>query len=341
VITDDKRQVLAPSEARELFHTRGAALFEPWFYDYRPYTLTDRIARRLRRPLRSRIRLDPAANVAPVTALWLGGAVSLDRAETAALLERLPRLEWVYSQATGTEHLPLDLYRARGITVSNTGQLTALWVAETNVACVVNHAKRLAEHDAQQRRHEWRALWTTPFAELTVLIVGTGAIGGHTARMCRALGMRTIGASRNPDGLAAGHAFDRVEPRARALTDAVRDAAAVVLAVPLTPDTTQLVSADVLARMQPGAALVNLARPRVVDERAMIAALGTGRLGSVWVSRTEALGRRERRRADRMPGFHLTHVSEGHVAAKLPRAFEQFAELAARQRRGDVGFRVV
>lgn len=335
------RGVLAPDETRALFSEPDGAGFDPVFYRLAPHSIGDRLARKLGRALPSRVRVDAGADLSRVSALWIGGAADFTRAETAALLELLPRLEWVYAQRTGVETLPLDLYRGRGVAVSNSGQLTSLWVAEMNLACVLAHAKQLPAHQELQRRREWRPLPARELGGFEVLIVGTGAIGGHTARLCRAAGMRVTGASRRPERLLGEqHEFARLLPLDDALRHEIRTADAVVLAVPLTDATRALMSGDVLRRMRRDAALINLARPRVVDERALLAALRAGVIGAAWVSRLEDVGRWEAWRADRLPGFHLTHVSEANVAAKLPQAFAQFRTLSARQLAGDVGFRI-
>lgn len=336
------RQVLVPAAAAPLFPELAPGRFTPLSYAFRAPTRRDLWLRRLGRAVPDRlVAPSPPDALASVDALWLGGEVELPAADTERLLARLPGLAWVYSQRTGIDHLPLDCYRRRGIVVSNSGTLTARWVAEMGVACLVGEVKQLQAHRRLQDRHRFQALISREFIGLHVLVIGTGAIGGVTARLCRGLGMRVTGASRNPGRLAgAPHDYDAVVDLGDALTTTVREADAVMLALPQAPETIGLVSDVVLARMPPGAILINLARPRLVDERALLRGLHRGRPGAAYVSRTETLGWRERLAADRLPNFHLTHVSEAHVPDKLRLAFAQFVELSDRQRAGDVGNRV-
>ena len=337
------RSVLVPAAAVPLLQELAPGRFAPVAYTFRPPTRRDLWLRRLGRAVPERLVLSASPDaLATVDALWLGGDVELPEPNTEQLLARLPNLAWVYSQRTGIDHLPLDCYRRRGIAVSNSGTLTARWVAEMCVACLVGEVKQLPAHRRLQDRHRFQALWARDFTGLHVLVIGTGAIGAETSRLCRGLGMRVTGASRNPGRFAAApHDYDAVVDLGDALTTTVREADAMVLALPQAPETIGLVSEGVLERMPPGAMLINLARPRLVDERALLRGLHRGRPGAAYVSRTETLGWRERLAADRLPNFHLTHVSEAHVPDKQHLAFTQFVELSDRQQAGDVGNRVV
>lgn len=116
-----------------------------------------------------------------VRALYLSPSVDLSPDETAHLLGMLPGLRWAYSARTGTDHLALDLFRERGVTVSNVGDLNCRWVAEMNLACIVAQAKRLPEHVLARRLGRRRSCYCESLRELTVAIVGTGRIGQETA----------------------------------------------------------------------------------------------------------------------------------------------------------------
>jgi phosphoglycerate dehydrogenase-like enzyme len=108
-----------------------------------------------------------------------------------------------------------------------------------------------------------------------VLLVGLGRIGGRIARLCKAFGMTVIGVRRDVAGGAEGadevHSF-------RDFAALVPRADFVVLACPLTDETRGLVNAAALAAMKSTAHLVNVARGRVVDEAALVAALQAGRI---------------------------------------------------------------
>jgi phosphoglycerate dehydrogenase-like enzyme len=105
-----------------------------------------------------------------------------------------------------------------------------------------------------------------------VLIVGFGSIGRAVKRRLEPFGVTVIGVAR--------HARDGVHATGE-LPALVERADAVVVLAPLTPETTRLVDAALLARMRDGAVLVNAGRGGVVDTGALVAELETGRLRAV------------------------------------------------------------
>jgi len=108
----------------------------------------------------------------------------------------------------------------------------------------------------------------------TVGIFGIGAIAEELAPKCKAFGMRVIGVSSSPRQVAG---FDRMHTSAE-LAKVVGEFDFFVLLTPLTEKTRNSVDANVLAAMKPTSFLVNLARGGVVDETALIDALGSGRI---------------------------------------------------------------
>lgn len=146
------------------------------------------------------------------------------------------------------------------------------------VAMILALAKRVPRALAQQARREWRMFAGLTLEGATVGILGLGAIGQSVARRCKALGMRVIGTRR---GGAGGSPLEHVDvvhgPDA---TDRVlRESDVVVVLVPLTPETRNLLGARALGLMRHRALLVNVARGGIVDEAALAQALEEGRLG--------------------------------------------------------------
>jgi phosphoglycerate dehydrogenase-like enzyme len=107
----------------------------------------------------------------------------------------------------------------------------------------------------------------------TVLVVGTGAVGGHVARICKqGFEMHVLGLAR----ASRSHPHvDRYVERAD-LHTALAEAHFVVLCAPHTPETHHLLDAASLAAMRPDAILVNVARGQLVDEAALVVALQSG-----------------------------------------------------------------
>ena len=114
-----------------------------------------------------------------------------------------------------------------------------------------------------QAAHVWDRLKQRVLDRRTVVILGVGAIAEHVARVCKALGMTTIGISRTPRSIAG---FDAVYPREQLLEAAALADVLLVLA-PYNKENHRLVDAAVLGAMKPTAYLVNIARGGVVDEQ--------------------------------------------------------------------------
>ena len=122
-----------------------------------------------------------------------------------------------------------------------------------------------------------RALREQELGGKTLVVIGLGRIGTRLARLARAFDMRVIGVRRT--ARPAPDAADEVLAQAD-LARALGEADIVALTCPLTPETQGLIGAAALAALKPGALLVNVARGKVVDEAALLAALADGRVGA-------------------------------------------------------------
>lgn len=155
-------------------------------------------------------------------------------------------------------------------------------VAEWIVAVLLSLRRRLPDLREAQQRGEWIANTNAPTTNGAppigpidtleggnVLIVGFGSIGRALATRLSPFGIRVQGVARRarPDALTLD-----------ALPDLLPSADAVVLLVPLSEATERLVDSNFLARMKPGAILINAARGRLVDTEALIQALRQGNL---------------------------------------------------------------
>lgn len=325
------RTVLVSITGEKLFRTTPLPDIEPLFYHYRDEKLTHKVLRKLsvrgpRDTLNDKLELmGDDASLQEVSALWLSSPVYLEPAVMNCLLDLLPKLEWVYSQATGYEHLDLAAFRAQGVKVSNSGQLVSLPVAELALACILNHAKRLFGHQELQRRRRWHSLRSDLLCDLTIGIVGTGHIGGELAHLCGALGMRVLGASRNPARFQPGPSpYHQVLELEEGLPVLLTESDHVVLTVPLTEATREMIGARELASMKRNAVLINVSRGPVVDQTALCDALSRGEIGAAYIDRTENLPPPRWSRLYRTPNLHLTHYSAANTPGVQRSACKEF-----------------
>lgn len=209
-------------------------------------------------------------------------ALLTDRID-GALLERCPQLRVVGNVAVGVDNVDLAACRARGVVVTNTPDVLTEATADLAFGLLLAAARRIAEGDRAVRAGHF-GRWTptymlgTPVHGMKLGILGLGRIGQAVARRARGFGMHVAYTQRTR----------LPEPLERALgatwTPSLDDLCARIDALtihcPLAEGTRHLVGEAQLARMRPGAILVNTARGAIVDEAALAAALARGHLAA-------------------------------------------------------------
>ena len=183
-----------------------------------------------------------------------------------------PSLRWVSVGGSGTDHLaPWDPAR---LTVTNAAGVGAPTMAQYAIAAALHFNLGLPGFAAAQRERRWAPTSVASLEGRTILILGLGKTGQAVARLAKAHGMHVIGLRARP---APTPSVDRVEPVAR-LGELLPEADFLVVCVPLTAETRGLMDAAAFARLKPGAVLVDVSRGGVVQQAALIEALGSGRL---------------------------------------------------------------
>jgi D-3-phosphoglycerate dehydrogenase len=187
------------------------------------------------------------------------------------------RLLVVGRAGVGTDNIDLEAATRAGVTVVNAPTANTIAAAEHTLALLYALARRIPAADASVRRGEWKRaqFMGQELRGRTLGIVGLGRIGMAIADRARAMEMELLGHDPYVTEEAAGQHGVQLVP----LAELLERADAVTLHVPLSHATRGLVGAAELARMKPGAVLVNVARGGVVDEPALADALAGGRLG--------------------------------------------------------------
>jgi D-3-phosphoglycerate dehydrogenase len=143
-------------------------------------------------------------------------------------------------------------------------------VAEHTIALMMAACRDLARMDRAIRAGSWQPLEGVQVFGKTLGIIGLGGIGAEVARIAKGLGMRVIAWNRTPR---SGALLPRVELDTLLATSDI-----VSLHLALNDETRGLLDAARIARMKPGAILVNTARGALVNEAALIAALNGGHI---------------------------------------------------------------
>ena len=205
-----------------------------------------------------------------------------DRVDAELLEAAGPQLRCVANVAVGYDNVDLAAAARRGVAVTNTPGVLDDATADLTMALLLAAARRLAEGDRLVRSgRPWT--WGMSFMLGTDLrgkqlgIVGFGGIGRKVAARARAFGMEVAYHSRRE---APAEAVERLAARRLPLEQLLASSDFVSLHCPLTPQTRHLIGAAELAAMKPTAILVNAARGPVVDERALAAALATGKIAA-------------------------------------------------------------
>jgi phosphoglycerate dehydrogenase-like enzyme len=192
------------------------------------------------------------------------------------LIARAPRLAFIQSISAGTDQYSRDALRDAGIRLASAQGVNADAVAQHAMALILALARQLHLARDNQAKKYWRGMISDlsrredELGGKTLLIVGLGRIGARLAALARAFNMRVIASKR--DVSTGAESADAVFAQER-LLEHLPQADIVALTCPLTPQTEGLIDAKALAAMKPSAFLVNVARGRVVDEPALIAAL--------------------------------------------------------------------
>lgn len=187
------------------------------------------------------------------------------------------RLRWIQSSAAGLDHCLVPAVVHSDVIVSSASGVLADQVAEHAVGLAIACTRRLPTFLDQQARREFVRRPTRDLTGATVGIVGLGGVGRRLAAVLEPFRVRILATDwfpvRKPPGV------DFLGPPS-SLPDVLSQVDLLFLCAPLTNHTRGMIDATALARMKPGAILVNVARGPLVDEVALAAALESRHLDS-------------------------------------------------------------
>lgn len=204
-----------------------------------------------------------------------------------ALLNQASRLVVVSNMAVGYDNIDVAACTARGIPVGHTPNVLTETVADTAFGLLIAAARRFGEGVDYIRNDQWtkwepNLLWGTEVHGSTLGIIGFGRIGTAVARRAVGFGMRIIVSSRRRAAQADELGIVQVD-----LNELLIRSDHVVVAVPLTEETTGIIDARALAAMKSTATLINISRGAIVDTDALVAALRDGQIGAAGLDVTD------------------------------------------------------
>jgi len=239
-------------------------------------------------------------------------------------------LRWFHTFSAGVDHPVFSMLAANGAVLTNSSGSTATPIAETVMMYLLALTRRLPDWFRAQVDHRWDRHRITELLGARVAVLGMGPIGLEIIRLTEAFGMEPIGIRQRirGDETVETHTIDEL-PRILPTVDIV------VIALPLTDQTKQLIDASMIEAMAPGTLLVNIGRGEIVDENALVDALRSGHLGGAGldVFTTEPLPA-ESSLWD-LPNVIVTPHSSGASDASNLRAIDVFCANLARWTAGE------
>lgn len=235
------------------------------------------------------VELDQASDLPPS-----GPGTALETADAAIAVRLHPewlrtaaKLRWLHCPSAAVHQLLTPELIASNVQVTNGAGVHAASVAEHGLALLLALLRGLPQAAVQQADRKWDGFALRPgLRELrgsTALIVGLGHIGRELATRLHALGVTVLGIRRQPMPEAG---VAEVHPPLSLAAQLPR-ADHVILALPATRDTSEVIGAEQLRQMRPGSRLINVGRGSAVDETALAAALHSGHLAGAALDVTQ------------------------------------------------------
>lgn len=205
------------------------------------------------------------------------GTICGDDRYTARVIEAcVPRLKVISKWGTGVDSIDAGACSRFGVRLGRTPNAFTTPVADTVLGYMLAFARRITWMDAAMKRGEWEKIPGKSLGECALGVIGVGNIGKAVTRRARAFGMKVYGA----DIIEVDHVFvNETGIEMTNLEELLSNSDFVSIHCDLNSTSHHLINADTLAKMKPSAILINTARGPIVEEKALIAALGSGQVG--------------------------------------------------------------
>ncbi|OWZ84919.1 D-2-hydroxyacid dehydrogenase [Natranaerobius trueperi] len=195
--------------------------------------------------------------------------ISWGRFITPERIARGKNLKWVHALSTGVDKFLIPEIISSDMLLSNSRGIHKEQISEHVFSFLLPYVRRQFDYRKMQKRKEWEHLTISGLANKTIGIVGLGSIGEEIAKKAKVFDMTVVATKKNPtnsifvDKMYSSKELNKILPMVDFL----------VLIVPLTDETQNLIGEKELSLMKKSAFLVNMARGGVVDEKALYKAL--------------------------------------------------------------------
>jgi D-3-phosphoglycerate dehydrogenase len=231
--------------------------------------------------LRSSARVDDRTGLSPQELLQVihdyDALIVRSRTKvTAEVFAAAGRLKAVGRAGVGVDNIDLEAARSHGVTVVNAPTSTSLAVAELTLGLMLSLAREIPRADAGMKQGKWlkKELAGTELYGKTLGILGVGRIGAEVAVRAAAFGMSVLGY----DPLVPAEEILRRGAQPVSLDELYARSDFISLHLPLTAESRSMVGEQAFGRMKRGVYVICAARGGVIDESALLAALGSGQV---------------------------------------------------------------
>jgi len=193
---------------------------------------------------------------------------------TSNLKKVSPNLKWIHCVSAGVEHLlPLE-WMFEGLILTNNSGVHSKKAGEYGLMSVLMLHNHIPKIISNQKNKKFESLFSTPIAGKTIVVVGTGNLGGAMIRLLAPLGPKIIGVNRKGeavDGCSKVITVDKID-------SILPEADILYLAMPETPGTKNLISRKRLDLLKPSCGIVNIGRQSAMDYDVLCEKLRTNKL---------------------------------------------------------------
>ena len=199
---------------------------------------------------------------------------------TRDLIKRGKSLKMIARAGYGLDNIDLKAAEASGIMVVNAPEAPADSVAELTIGLVIALARKITFADMSMKRGKWlkKELKGFLLKGKKLGLIGLGNIGLRVARIAKAIGMKILVTKRTPP---SPQLLEELEADFLSLDDLLRQSDIISIHVPLTEETKHMIDVEEINKMKNGVFLINTSRGEVVNEKALLDALKTGKIGGV------------------------------------------------------------
>ena len=195
------------------------------------------------------------------------------------VLQEYKDLKFLNVAFTGLDHIDQDYCKENNILIRNASGYATTAVEELAVGLMLDVYRKMTEFDFATRKLGTRNnILGRELRGKTVALIGTGAIGLATAKILQAFGCKVIAYSRSERKEALEMGIEYLS-----LEEAVKQADIISLHTPLTNETKNLISKEIIALCKPSAIIINTARGGVIDNLALANALNEDRLAGAGI----------------------------------------------------------